>query len=185
MVTGHQGSAGRQIVMDHHSRLDAVRGAAAIIVLVAHVNQIFWVRLFGMETFFTDLVGSSARYAVIAFFILSGYLITESIRQNVARNGVFSWLDFLIARIARIYPPLIAAVMIAVGTVGIVAALDLPLRLAGDLYAARDTLTISAFEIGTTLLGRRGLTNLMALMVPCGVFTLRSTPICSPWQWRC
>ncbi len=70
--------------------------------------------------------GSLARGAVLAFFVLSGLLITRSIAANIRRNGFFEPNDYLVSRIARIYPPFLIALVITVGVVAIVQSFNLP-----------------------------------------------------------
>ena len=73
---------------------DAVRGFSAIIVLIAHLNQVFNIPIFGLNGFCHLFFGILARYAVICFFILSGFLITMSILKNITINNRFDSLDF-------------------------------------------------------------------------------------------
>ncbi|OKO68560.1 hypothetical protein AC629_42040 [Bradyrhizobium sp. NAS80.1] len=52
---------------------------AAIIVPVAHTAQCFVWRLYGAGSYLEMASGRAARFAVLAFFLLSGRLITASI----------------------------------------------------------------------------------------------------------
>lgn len=91
----------------HITKLDAARGLAAIVVLAGHAIQVF---VPGPAV----LSGNLARHAVLVFFLLSGYLITRSILANIGRTPEFSVPEYLVARVTRIYPPLIGAVLLTV-----------------------------------------------------------------------
>lgn len=120
--------------MSHDRKLDALRGAASLVVLGAHTAQAF------------DLPGqvvgaTAARHAVLVFFLLSGYLITGSLVANVARNGSLDVSAYLRARFLRIYPPLIGSILVVLACVGIARALalDAP-RLTVSWYAVKSML---------------------------------------------
>ena len=70
--------------------LDGLRGLAALTVLLHHVG-----------------VGHAGHFAVMIFFVISGYCITAS-AESCRRNGV-GWRDFMSRRIRRIYPPYLLA----------------------------------------------------------------------------
>ena len=103
-------------------------------------------------------------WAVIIFFILSGYLITYSILYNTNTNGCFRWTDYLISRIARIYPPLICSLVLC--TIIFLIAKNLNLhgmqgfRLPGDLFVIRDKFEFRFQEIFSSLLMRGGMLDL-------------------------
>ena len=79
--------------------LDAVRGFSAIVVLVAHINQVYNLPIVGLNGFMHLFFGIAARYAVISFFVLSGFLITTSILKNISNNKRFDALDFFKRRL--------------------------------------------------------------------------------------
>lgn len=83
-------------------RFDVIRGAAAIVVVVAHTAQCFVWRLYGAGSPWEMASGWAARFAVLAFFLLSGRLITASIAANIKRNGSFDPIDYLFSRMARL-----------------------------------------------------------------------------------
>lgn len=83
-------------------RLQYVRAIAALAVLFFHASVIVE-RSTGSDSFLTVFSGLWGAYGVSVFFALSGYLMGELIqRDDPAR--------FLIARIARIYPPMLLTV---------------------------------------------------------------------------
>lgn len=101
--------------IDHNDQWDLTRGTTAIVVMLIHTVFVFGRFVCPqIQTVFliADLVG---RLAVLIFFVLSGYFITNSLCSNITRNGKFDFSQFLVARTARIYPPLIGAVAITIG----------------------------------------------------------------------
>lgn len=106
--------------------LDAVRSSSALAVLFVHVLQLFVYRFFGADHFLTHFFGTLATHAVLVFFLLSGYLIVQSILKKMQRNGYFHWQDYAAARIARIYPPFLASLIISAGCYWTVTHFNLP-----------------------------------------------------------
>jgi peptidoglycan/LPS O-acetylase OafA/YrhL len=100
--------------------LNAIRGAAALIVLLGHTRGLFF-------SSFTASGGSAqaASYvaqndratvgeeAVIIFFVLSGYLVGGSVIRAV-RNGTWSWKNYLFKRITRLWVVLIPALFLGI-----------------------------------------------------------------------
>jgi peptidoglycan/LPS O-acetylase OafA/YrhL len=112
--------------VQHLRKLDAIRGLSAITVLVGHAMMFVSPRL-GANHWLVVLLGNFARHAVLVFFLLSGYLITQSILANMRRNaGAFDAADYLASRATRIYPPLIGAVIFTLLIGAIIHGLDLP-----------------------------------------------------------
>lgn len=79
---------------------DAIRAAAALMVLFGHANGIF--------------SANSAHWpqqlGVVIFFLLSGYLISQTLHRRLARpNSIF--LDYAIDRWSRIYSGFLPAVV--------------------------------------------------------------------------
>jgi peptidoglycan/LPS O-acetylase OafA/YrhL len=96
----------------HFFWIDALRGAAAIIVLISHVS-IFG--LYGHEHTLAKWPPTrllwSGHQAVILFFVISGfalYLLFEQMAATPAR-----WLKFIIVRFLRLYPPYLASLLLA------------------------------------------------------------------------
>lgn len=94
--------------------LETLRGFLALTVCCAHSFTIL-VRPYsstakGFAHYFWVL---SARFSVLWFFVLSGFVITNSIANNLQKNkGLFQAREFATSRIARVAPPLIAAIFI-------------------------------------------------------------------------
>lgn len=132
---------------------DAARGAAALVVAVAHAYQVFIYPLHGATTWLS-VVGSGATWSVAVFFLLSGILIATSIRRRT-RDGGFVLADYMWARALRIWPPLVASVAVTLLVLGIVQSFDLygakAYLLPGDLASARESATFSWSTVVTTL----------------------------------
>lgn len=92
--------------------LDAIRGAAALIVLLGHTRGLFFASLAGNATGGDQhmLIGDGA---VMVFFVLSGYLVGGSVLQSVC-NGTWSWKTYLVKRITRLWIVLLPALAIGV-----------------------------------------------------------------------
>jgi peptidoglycan/LPS O-acetylase OafA/YrhL len=145
----------------HNIRLlDSFRGLAAIAVLSDHLCATFLLPFLGATSSLDVAMGLLGSWAVIIFFILSGYLITSSILYNIKNNGGFVWQDYLVSRIARIYPPLIASLVLCVIIFWIANHFNLhgkqAFRLPTDLYVIRDKFEFRYREIGLSLLMRGG-----------------------------
>lgn len=85
--------------------LDALRGLAAVYVLIFHFicsyQQSLGAKAFELSRFFSGI------YGVQLFFIISGYVIFMSL-DRIARP-----LDFIVSRFSRLFPAYWAAVIIA------------------------------------------------------------------------
>lgn len=136
--------------------MSLVRGLAALVVVIAHANQIFLLRFFGLDHVSGRIFGQLASQAVLVFFIVSGYLITLSIIKNINRNKRFDLLDYAAARISRIFPPLIFSVIVCFILYFVMRLLRLPgsdlegavpYGVAGDLYIARSVFTINVMDL--------------------------------------
>lgn len=143
-------------------RLSGLRGIAALVVLLSHVVQIHFLRFVGLGTPLHRVSSIASEYAVIVFFILSGYLITHSLEANIQRNGRLHLREYLMARVARLYPPFLLAVAISVLIYTVMSTFNLPgrgssLGLPGDLYAARDIVHLGRGEVLDALLMLRGM----------------------------
>lgn len=150
--------------MHNIKRLDSFRGLAAIAVLLDHLCATFIMPFFGNTGALNIAMNLLGGWAVIIFFILSGYLITYSILYNTSTNGCFRWTDYLISRIARIYPPLICSLVLCAIIFLIAKSFNLHgmqgFRLPSDLYVIRDKFEFSFKEIFTSLLMRGGMLDL-------------------------
>ncbi|TWE04162.1 peptidoglycan/LPS O-acetylase OafA/YrhL [Peribacillus frigoritolerans] len=96
--------------------LDFIRGVAAILVLINHFRNIFFVKFEDIDypNIFLKLLYSFAglgHQAVIVFFVLSGFFISNSVLTNVYKNN-WSWKYYLINRFTRLYVVLIPVLLI-------------------------------------------------------------------------
>ena len=98
-------------------QLDTARLILSSIVVASHVFYFFLTPL-GYVTF-APVMEWMARYAVLCFFVLSGLVIGRTL--DVRHDG---FVPFMIRRVGRIYPPLIASVVL-------VMAIDNVLRTCG------------------------------------------------------
>jgi peptidoglycan/LPS O-acetylase OafA/YrhL len=135
------------------NHLGAVRGLAALVVLCAHAIQIFFLRFFGLQSWPHLISSTASQYAVVVFFILSGFLITHSVELNIKRHsGKFRLAEFIAARFARLYPPFVLAVVLAIVVYLLLGYFGLPgrtvvMRLPGDLYSARDKIHLPSHQV--------------------------------------
>jgi peptidoglycan/LPS O-acetylase OafA/YrhL len=151
-------------VNNQHSEfgfLDAARGLSAFVVLLAHIVQVHFLRFVGADSTVNAVSSALSSYAVVTFFLLSGFLITQSIEANIRRNGEFRVLSYACARIARIYPPFLVAFLLTLLIFGILEFFELPgratpLAFPGDLYAARHLVSLTPKETVTSLLMLNG-----------------------------
>lgn len=146
----------------HNIKLyDSYRGLAAIVVFSSHLCLTFLFPYMGSAGKLFNAMSLLSTWAVNIFFLLSGYLITFSILRNISKNGYFKWQDFMISRIARIYPPLIASLMICILLYWVFIYFDLhgkySFRLSSDLYVIREKFSLEYREIADSLLMRGGM----------------------------
>jgi len=100
--------------MDDHNanRFDCLRMIAALFVLYSHCYPLYRAGL-NDPLAYTPLVSFGA-LGVAMFFVISGYLVTESLARSP------SLVSFLIKRALRIYPGLILACVFSVFVIGTV-----------------------------------------------------------------
>lgn len=99
----------RPIPNEVSAQIDSMRGLAAIVVLLAHCNQIFISPTYhGLYAIF----GVIAQSAVMVFFVLSGFLIGKSLTRNASSASGFSLSRYAVDRANRIFPPLLFATAI-------------------------------------------------------------------------
>ncbi len=126
--------------------LDSLRGVSAIIIFLSHFIQIYLIPLIGTETYFWCFSEIFASYAVMSFFVLSGFVITTSILKNIERNSKFDVKQYFVSRIARIYPPFLFSLLLSILVYFIITSFNLhgatTFRLPGDLYVAREKIII-------------------------------------------
>lgn len=92
------------------NHLNLIRGAAALLVALAHLSQIFIFPLIGVTS--GMWITLSGQLGLMAFFSLSGYLIFQSVSRNFIKYGIFEPTDFMKKRLRRIYPPLLAGLLL-------------------------------------------------------------------------
>ncbi len=104
--------------------LDAIRGAAALVVLLGHTRDLFFSSLmaaasspaiFGSTLPFRHMTGTVTigNEAVIIFFVLSGYLVGGSAIRDVQKNR-WSWKKYLAQRSTRLWIVLLPALLFGV-----------------------------------------------------------------------
>ncbi len=88
--------------MRYNPALDGIRAVAITMVLVRHANV-------------PDLRGGFL--GVDVFFVLSGYLITSILLEELRVKGKISLGDFYLRRLKRLYPPMLALLVAYVACV--------------------------------------------------------------------
>lgn len=145
----------------HQRKLDALRGTSSIVVVLAHVQVTFLQRLLDSHNKLAIVCGILARHAVLSFFLLSGFLITESLRANVRRNKGLDPIQYMTSRIARIYPPLVGAILLVLAIAILIHVLGLPgavhYGIPSDQFAVRDRFAVSLRDVVLSLLMDRGM----------------------------
>lgn len=93
--------------------LTAIRGIAALIVVLFHIHETFP----DEELFFVSLFRNGS-FGVDLFFVLSGFIMAH-VYMGEPRDGGFTafWIRFVKARLARIYPLHLATLLATVGLV--------------------------------------------------------------------
>lgn len=92
--------------------VDALRGYAALIVVIAHTTV---AGIYQVEPLWSTLkwlpvrLFWSGHQAVILFFVLSGFSLALMLRGNGQATRTRYWL----ARVARLYPPYVASLLVA------------------------------------------------------------------------
>src|SRR5579863_4128464 len=146
----------------YNGRLDVARGIAALLVFAEHTKDVLIDRIANNHAV-SAIMQFLAFHAVLVFFVLSGFLITKSITENIARNGTFSASDYLASRLTRIYPPLIGAIILCCVAWAIIHAFGLPgstaYGLPGDIYRVRDSFSFHPMEIVQALAMRQAMLN--------------------------
>jgi len=95
---------------------DLLRGVAALLVLVSHVRNDFFVD-FGKLIAHRALMAvpytltGAGHQAVVVFFVLSGFFISGSIFQAVERAR-WSWKDYLLRRLVRLWVVLLPTLLL-------------------------------------------------------------------------
>ena len=159
--------------------LDGLRGLAAFYVMVGHARWLLWE---GYSGGFQKHPGSYStvnkalmyffslfRYgheAVLFFFVLSGFVIHLRYARCIAEQGMaakFDWAAFVWRRARRLYPPLLAAMGLALILDSIGKAIGFAIYSQNTPYPVINTSVVSHLD-GVTLLGN--LAFLMNTYVP-------------------
>jgi peptidoglycan/LPS O-acetylase OafA/YrhL len=105
--------------------MNAIRGAAALVVLLGHTRSLFFSSLSAADhpLATAQSLGQNAgsapgpitmgNEAVIIFFVLSGYLVGGSAIRDL-RNGTWSWKKYLTMRLTRLWVVLLPALLFGV-----------------------------------------------------------------------
>jgi peptidoglycan/LPS O-acetylase OafA/YrhL len=144
----------------------SVRGIAAFTVALAHAYGIFIGPHLGGDGFMAKLLGQAAHQSVMVFFIISGLLITLSIKNNIEKNsGEFDLIKYLSSRFTRIYPPLCFQIVISLFFYLTINLFELPghSTLApfdiGQFKPSRETFLITAWDVRNVFLMNNGMLN--------------------------
>ncbi len=169
-----------------YEALDGVRGLAAQVVLVSHALGMAFPHLEGFAAGATEWVG---RLAVMVFFSLSGFVIATSLTRLIAADRRRFLLPYAVHRIARIWPPLILAIVItfAVGAIGhgglpLLTRTGEPYRL--DLIAFLRGITLTFGPGDATFVIDRALWSLRQEVYLYGVAAFAALAIVGRGGWR-
>ena len=88
--------------------LDTIRGLAALVVVAGHARSLFFGTVIGTTSESGVTMGHEA---VMVFFVLSGYLVGGSVLKMFVADS-WSWTDYLIKRLVRLWIVLIPAIVI-------------------------------------------------------------------------
>lgn len=133
------------------SQLDSLRGLSALLVLIAHTNQIL---VAPTTTIFSGIGILVGQAAVMVFFVLSGFLIGKSLTGNINKNSSLDIKKYFYDRFNRLYPPLILSIII-VGVLYIIApylfATSSLSYIETDHYLARENFEITLSSLFSSM----------------------------------
>lgn len=136
--------------------LDGVRGISSLTVVAVHAVQVFLLPYFGMGSSVQLLTSLAATYAVLAFFVVSGFMIAISGSRHRTEDGKFDTVGFAVARILRIYPPLLAAIVLTILVYFVIVGFGLhgatSYRLGGELFLSRERAILEWNALPATIL---------------------------------
>lgn len=142
--------------------LDSLRGAAAIMVCLAHWSYLFFVdypqviahrRLL----YLPYIVCSAGHQAVVIFFVMSGYLVGGHVLRAV-KTSRWSWRNYLVQRGTRLWVVLVPALVLG----GLLDSIALHYGISPRLYHGTLTLSIT-YNVANALTWRIFLGNLFFL----------------------
>ena len=87
----------------YRPEIDGLRAIAVVVVILYHAQ----IKIFGYQPFKGGFIG------VDIFFVISGYLITSIILQELVTTGTFSFKHFYERRIRRILPALLFVMLVS------------------------------------------------------------------------
>lgn len=143
---------------DESLLLDFLRGASAFLVVVAHIQQILinptWMpfSLSERNDIFPFVYSQVGALGVMIFFVLSGFLITYSIDDNLKKNRYkkFNATKYFKSRLRRLFPPLLFSqglVLVAFGLLYFFDANNSTFFATGkELYLARSELEFNIVD---------------------------------------
>lgn len=150
------------MIGDRFNNLAAIRGLAALVVFLSHIVQVCLLRFTGLGSPLHRVSSYFSEYAVLVFFVVSGFLIANSLEATAKKSGKLDLGIFAAARLARLYPPLLYALIVSITAYAIMSILSLPgraspLGLPSDLYAVRDIVTVRFSDLIGALTMTQGL----------------------------
>ena len=127
------GSLGDSRTVPRMPALDALRGVAALVVVLHHLTQ-FWHRAFPAHAqgFLERALTGVGHIAVVLFFVLSGFVLM--LAHHSSRDTSFS--PFVVRRIFRLYPAFLAAFAGAHLLNAVQSFIDAPVSLEGIIRDA-------------------------------------------------
>ena len=133
--------------------MDVLRGGSALVVAVVHAFQVFILPYCGLGTAPHLYTSFLATHAVTIFFVVSGFMICLSVFRH-QKAGEFDDIGFAKARVFRIYPPLIAALLITILVYLTISGLALhgseSYRLGGELAVSRENVKLEWSSLPST-----------------------------------
>lgn len=135
----------KKIGQDESVFFDSIRGFSAFVVLIGHCYQLLVQPSF--ENKWLNLIFyNAAGYAVMIFFLLSGYMISMSLYRNISDNHftAFNFKKFFYARLLRLYPPLILAFLIMLSVFLITDFFNINFVNGNEVYLSRDAFKLDS-----------------------------------------
>lgn len=147
--------------------LDLLRAIATFEVLISHIRNLYFVD-YNQITITSNLFVKSlyfltgfAHQAVIAFFVLSGLLIGNSVFKKLQQHR-FTWKSYLIARLSRLWIVLIPALV-----------LGLIWDLAGNALSQGESI-VYAGRLGTNIIPEPVLNSISPNILMGNIFFLQN-----------